>query len=271
MRDTRNPVNEENRNAPAVPVVMSLTFTLLRPSTAALSSSSLSSSLESRPLSPFVRMSLPMPIPKLGMRGAMPGRFEPVMNLTLPTCASSASLGRSITSVSIARNLSRIARVVGLFAGSRFMQSSDSCTNSGGHPGLAAPRTSASSIEKYGAARLKWWSSASRRAASSVKMTPSEKMSVGRSNSSPRRISGDMYESVPQNVSRRCSSAFRAAMRAKPKSVIFSRPFAVTSRFSPFRSRWMQRRACRYASARAMSVAKEMRRRHGKGLFLSWI
>jgi hypothetical protein len=41
-----------------------------------------------------------------------------------------------------------------------------------------------------------------------------------------------MYESVPQKVSRLDSSSFRAAIRAKPKSVIFSRPFEVTKRFS---------------------------------------
>lgn len=70
-------------------------------------------------------------------------------------------------------------------------------------------------------------------------MTPREKISVEMLNVSPIRISGDMYASVPQNVRRRISSCDRGAIRAKPKSVILTRPFEVRRRFSGLRSLWM--------------------------------
>lgn len=55
------------------------------------------------------------------------------------------------------------------------------------------------------------------------------------------------------------------ATLANPKSHALSLSLSLTSKFSPFKSRCMVFRAWRYASARAMSVAKLIRRRHGKG------
>lgn len=75
------------KNEKNAPEVASLLYSLLtpmleRPMTASISSSSLSS--EVAPL-PLVRMSLPTPIPKLGIRGPAAGRLPPVRNLMLPT------------------------------------------------------------------------------------------------------------------------------------------------------------------------------------------
>lgn len=211
---------------------------------------------------------LPMPIPKLGIRGATLRRLPLDMNLMLPKCRSSVS-GRDSTSASISLRRSRIVRVVGRTAGSLAVQSRQRARNAGGHPGFASRRTSSGSIPNVGPVLAKCSSSATFLAAISQNMIPIENISVGRSNSFPSKISGDMYESVPQNVSRLLSSALRAAIRAKPKSVILRRPLVVTRRFSPLRSRWMHLRAWRYASERAISVAKDMRRRHGKGFVLS--
>lgn len=198
-----------------------------------------SSSLESPAARTVFPISLATPIPKLGMRGAGPGRLFPVMNLTLPTCTSSASDGRDNTSSSISRSLCSIVTIFGRRLGSCERHSSASCRKAGGHPWLdpIMVRTSLSSIPNVGAPRLKVWSSASFLAPISQRIIPNEKMSVDNPNSSPSRISGDMYASVPQKVRRLLSSALRAAIRANPKSVILSRPLAVTSKFSPLRSR----------------------------------
>jgi len=63
-------------------------------------------------------------------------------------------------------------------------------------------------------------------------------------------ISGARYSGVPQSVYVRSSTIF-----ANPKSVIFTCPFAVSSRFSGFRSRYTMLCACRYSNASAISAA----------------
>ena len=161
------------------------------------SSSSLSSppleELDTRLISSFslTLISFPMPIPKLGILCTVGGRFPPDMNLMLPTCTSSPSC-RSKTSCSISCRRSRIIRVVGRFVGSVLTHSRQRRRKSGGHSGQARFRASVASIPKLGGCRLKCVSSASLRAAISQKIIPSEKTSVGRSNPSPSRISGDI-------------------------------------------------------------------------------
>lgn len=62
----------------------------------------------------------------------------------------------------------------------------------GGQWGEAEDRTSVESRPKVGGDRWKWELSTRTRLRISTKMTPREKMSVGRLNSSPKMISGLM-------------------------------------------------------------------------------
>mmetsp|Transcript_22477 Transcript_22477/g.69740 ORF Transcript_22477/g.69740 Transcript_22477/m.69740 type:complete len:423 (+) Transcript_22477:294-1562(+) len=187
------------------------------------------------------------------------------------SCSSSAAVARSPGSACIARrtkasNPARSGRSAARAATCSAMSASTRASRSAG-PSSAptAAATPQKRAELDAAARAAYGCSPP---ASSSSVTPSAHTSPGAPCASPRRRSGDMYESVPAwSFTPVRTSAAGSSTAATPKSAIFTRPswsrsrlLGLMSRCTTRSSSWRKRRPSSASQATSRSTFSSRRR-----------